>query len=169
MSVILSQPGKMPVTFRQNTPERWQAAFERARRSGVTIYEVGIGRYVVTSATQRHRAYETDGVRCSCPAGYSGDPVCVHRAALRGYLAPKPEPPAQQAYNPDMEALRWAENDLKRAQEDLSRYAAKMERCGDLSERDYQGSLRAQARELDAWDRIQVAKARLAKTVQVAA
>src|SRR5829696_283712 len=82
---------------RQTTPQRWQRALERATLAGVQVRQLqGSGQWIVTSASDPAAAYETDGHGCSCPAAMlGGDPVCLHRAALRcqqGQLRPDPDP-----------------------------------------------------------------------------
>lgn len=133
---------------------RWEAALKRANVAGVKVYRVSPGQFVVTSATDGRIAYLTDGEVCSCPAAMSGDPVCLHRAAVRAHLSPDPDPPEHSAYDPDAEALRWAYNDRDRAHRDIDRYNAKIAKYGSLNERDYRGFLDAQQREQDASLRI---------------
>lgn len=95
MSTTLAPPAETPVSLRHaDTPERWEAALKRAHAAGVKVYELGQGRYVVTSAHDPAKAYEVtiQPETCTCQAGTSGDPVCLHRAAVRDHLAP-PRPP----------------------------------------------------------------------------
>jgi hypothetical protein len=153
-----------------NLAERWQRASERARLAGVQVRQLaGSGQWIATSASDPTVAYETDGVICNCAAALlGGEPVCLHRAALRDHLAPPdPGPPAHQAYDPQAEQLQWAYNDRERAYRDLERYTAKIERGDVLTDSEYAAFLRAQGRELDAHDRIQAIKR--AQNVQVAA
>ena len=150
--------------------ERWLRAAERARLAGVQVRQLaGSGQWIVTSASDPTVAYETDGMACNCAAALlGGDPVCLHRAALRDHLAPlDPEPPVHAAYDPQAEALQWAYNDRDRAYRDLERYTARIERGDVLTACEYAAFLRAQHRELDAHDRILALKA--AQNVQVAA
>ena len=75
-------------------------------------------RYSVTSAHDLSRVYEVtvEPETYTCPVAQPGDPVCLHRAAVRVFLSqPDPEPAASSAYDPDAEVLQWAENDLARA------------------------------------------------------
>jgi hypothetical protein len=91
---------------RQATPERWQAAAQRAVDEGVEVRQVNTsGMWVANSGTQSNVAYLLEIAQgivrsCSCPAGTYGDPVCKH--AARYYLDlglielddPEPDPPA---------------------------------------------------------------------------
>lgn len=63
---------------------RWQAALKRAITNGVRVRQLaGSGQWIATSGRDPLVAYETDGVRCECPAAVLGnDPVCQHRAAF---------------------------------------------------------------------------------------
>ena len=82
-------------TRRQATPERWQAALERAIEQGVEPLQIaGTGEWVCTSASKLNTVYRTDGVACECEAAFAGDPVCLHRAAVRYVLGTLPEPTA---------------------------------------------------------------------------
>ena len=160
----------VPVSLvRQDTPERWANALKRAQDANVKVFELGRGRYAVTSAHDANKAYEVTVIpeRCTCPAAMGGDPVCLHRAAVRAHLNPDPEPPAHQAYDPQEEALRWAENDLQRAYADLQRYSDRINRGDVLTEREWLAFELAQNREIDASDRIRELKA--AKSASVAA
>jgi hypothetical protein len=157
MSTTLAQPAQAPVSLRhQDTLERWEAALARAKSAGVKVYELGRGRYAVTSAHDTGKAYEVTTVpeTCSCPAALGGDPVCLHRAAVRDHLNPQPEPPAHGAYDPDAEALQWAYNDRDRAYRDLDRYNALIATNGAITASQYRGFLVAQEREQDASTRI---------------
>lgn len=168
MSTALATPAQAPVSLRhQDTPERWKAALARAKQAGVKVYELGHGRYAVTSAHDPAKAYEVTTVpeSCTCPAAAGGDPVCLHRAAVRDHLQPQPEPPTHQAYDPDAEALQWAYNDRDRAYRDLERYNSLIALNGTLTNSEYHGFLAAQEREQDASTRI----AELTAKVQVAA
>src|SRR5690349_155867 len=154
MSTAFAHPAQAPVVLRHaDTPERWAAALKRAQDAGVKVYELGHGRYAVTSAHDPSKAYEVTVIpeRCTCPAAQVGDPVCVHRAALRANL--HPEPPHAPC-DPDAEALRWARNDWDRACRDLERFNGRLERGEVLSDRAWAGFLSAQEREQDASARI---------------
>lgn len=169
MSTALHTPAQAPVHLnRQDTPERWEAALQRAKQANVKVYELGRGRYAVTSAHVAEKAYEVTVIpeRCTCPAAMAGDPVCVHRAAVRAHLNPEPEPP-HQAYDPTDEALRWAENDLQRAYNDLQRYSDRINRGDVLTDREWLAFELAQNREIDASDRVRELKA--SKSASVAA
>lgn len=170
MSTTMHTPAQAPVSLRhQDTLERWEAALKRAHDAGVKVFELGRGRYAVTSAHVAEKAYEVTTVpeRCNCPAALGGDPVCLHRAAVREHLRPQPDPPAHQPYDPTEEALRWAHNDLQRAYTDLQRYSDRLNRGDVLTEREYLAFEFAQQREIEASDRIRELKA--SKTVSVAA
>lgn len=92
MSTALATPAQAPASIRIESPERWHRASERAQLAGVTITPVDdLGTYRVTSASKPGVSYETDGIHCTCDAAANGDPVCLHRAAVRDQLAaPKP-------------------------------------------------------------------------------
>lgn len=66
------------------TPERWQAALARAIAESLKVFHnEETGRVTVvkyTALTGYVNPHITDGVRCDCQAGQSGDPVCKHRA-----------------------------------------------------------------------------------------
>ena len=83
-----------PPRRRTATPERWQAAQERAIEQGVEPLQIaGTGEWVVTSATRGATVYRCDGVRCECESALlGGDEVCIHRAAVRYVLGTLPEP-----------------------------------------------------------------------------
>ena len=132
----------------QDTPGRWESVLARAQQAGVKVYELGHGQYAVSSAHTSSKLYEVTTVpeTCSCPAALSGDPVCIHRAIVREYLRPQPEPPAHAAFDPTEEALRWAEDDLKRAYNDLQRYSDRINRGDVPNERECSGFLQAQER-----------------------
>jgi len=86
MSTTMHSPTQAPVSlWHQDTPERWEAALARAKQAGVKVFELGRGRYAVTSAHATDKAYEVTVVpeTCTCPAAVGGDPVCLHRAAVR--------------------------------------------------------------------------------------
>lgn len=170
MSTALHTPAQAPVSLRHaDTPQRWEAALDRAKAGGVKVFDLAPGRYAVTSAHDASRAYEvqTQPETCTCPAALGGDPVCLHRAAVRDHLRPLPEPPAHGAYDPTEEALRWAYNDRDRAYRDLERFNAKIAATGFLSDREFFAFELAQEREQDASERITALKA--AQNVQVAA
>ncbi len=85
---------------RANTPERWQAALQRAQSEGVQVRQLaGCGMWISTSASDATVAYEVTPWACECHAGQFGDPVCKHRANLleklgRLYLDPESDPAA---------------------------------------------------------------------------
>jgi hypothetical protein len=150
-------PAQAPVSLRhQDTPERWEAALARAKSAGVKVYALGYGRFAVTSAHDAGRAYQVTTLpeTCTCPAAQVGDPVCIHRAAVRDDLNPQPEPPTHQAYDPDAEALRWAYNDRDRAYRDLERYTVRIGAGEILTDREFFCFELAQQREQDASERI---------------
>jgi hypothetical protein len=69
------------VVSRRATPERWQAALQRAFDNNLRLYQVsGTGQHVVLSGSRIGVAYQTDGVECECESWLHGDPVCHHRA-----------------------------------------------------------------------------------------
>lgn len=85
------------------TPERWQAALDRAITEGVQVRQLaGCGAWIATSGTDASVAYEVEVTGtvahgCSCLAGLNDDPVCKHRAAFylaAGVLDPQPPTPA---------------------------------------------------------------------------
>jgi hypothetical protein len=157
MSTAFAPPAQAPVSLRhQDTPERWEAALQRAKDAGVKVYALGYGRFAVTSAHDAGKAYQvtTHPETCTCPAAQGGDPVCLHRAAVRDHLRPEPEPPAHQAYDPDAEALQWAMNDRDRAYRDLEKWTARIERGDVLTDREFFCFELAQQREQDASERI---------------
>lgn len=166
MSTSLAHPAQAPVSLRRHvdTPERWEAALERAHLAGVQVRQLaGSGQWIVTSATGAEVAYETDGTTCTCAAAMlGGDPVCLHRAALREHLRPQPEPPAHTAYDVDAEALQWAYNDRDRAYRDLARYTARIEAGQVLSDQEFFCFELAQQREQDASARIAELTAKIA-------
>lgn len=73
---------------RPDTPSRWSAALDRARREGVSVRQLtASGAWIATSTTDPHSAYEVSVYRCTCKAAEFGDdPVCKHRAMLRYHL-----------------------------------------------------------------------------------
>src|SRR5690349_22587078 len=82
---------------RVETPERWAKALERALENGVEILMASDdGERFATSASRLDLLHRVDPYRCSCEAGVAGDPICMHRAALRfvlGWLMlDEPEP-----------------------------------------------------------------------------
>ena len=170
MSTTLHKPAQAPVSLRhQDTPERWEAALTRAKQANVKVYELGRGRYAVTSAHDPSKAYEVTSVpeTCTCPAAMGGDPICLHRGAVRDHLRPQPEPPAHPAYDKTAEQLQWAYNDRDRAYRDMERYTARIGRGEVLSDREFLAFEFAQQREQDASTRI--AELKTAQNVQVAA
>lgn len=87
MSTAVATPAQTPASIRIESPERWQRASERAQLAGVTITPVdALGTYRVTSASKPGVSYETDGIHCTCDAAGHGDPICLHRAAVRDHL-----------------------------------------------------------------------------------
>lgn len=169
MPATLTRPAQSPATFRSdsdrishphNTSDRWRQAHDRAKASGIKVFELGRSRYAVTSSSTPGKAYEVRLVpeSCTCPAAAFGDPVCIHRAAVRALLNPEPEPP-HQPFDPDAEALQWAQNDLQRAFRDLERFTARIERGDVLTDREFLAFEFAQEREQDAHSRIVALKA----------
>jgi hypothetical protein len=160
MSTAFATPAQAPISVHRHadTPDRWEAALQRAHLAGVQVRQLaGSGQWIVTSASASEIAYETDGATCTCAAAMLGDdPVCLHRAALREHLSPKPdpEPPTHQAYDKDAEALRWAYNDRDRAYRDLERYTVRIERGDVLTDGEWAAFMRAQERVQDAHTRI---------------
>ncbi len=73
---------------RPDTPARWSAALDRARREGVSVRQLtASGAWIATSTSDPHAAYEVSVYRCTCKAAEFGDdPVCKHRAMLRYLL-----------------------------------------------------------------------------------
>ena len=70
-----------------STPERWQAVPTRAHEAGITVRQLaGSGAWIATSGTDHSIAYEVTPWQCEYSAGAFGDPICKHRAALRGCL-----------------------------------------------------------------------------------
>ena len=99
---------------RQNRPERWMKAAERAVHENIQIRQLaGSGAWIAMSGSDPAVAYEVEVTGnvahgCGCLAGLNGDPVCKHRAAfylLIGAidLTPEPDPPA-----PAVAAECWA-------------------------------------------------------------
>src|SRR5919112_153740 len=84
---------------RASTPERWQAAADRAHAEGIEVRKViDSGAWVATSGRDSAVAYTLDVTGniahgCGCLAGLNDDPVCKHRAmfyVLIGALTPTP-------------------------------------------------------------------------------
>jgi hypothetical protein len=72
---------------RHDTPQRWQAALERAQRGGLQLRQLmGSGAWIVTSEQDGEIAYMVTEFDCECFAAEYGDPVCKHRAMLRHRL-----------------------------------------------------------------------------------
>lgn len=97
MALRLVRPPK------EDTPERWQKALERAIAQGLEIFMVNdTGERLVTSATRLDVVHRTDGFYCTCEAAVLGaDPVCQHRAVVRSVLGWVPDPtPAAPAARP---------------------------------------------------------------------
>ncbi len=96
----------------QDTPERWQAALQRASTQGVQIRQIQCGAWVATSGTDAEAAYLVTSHGCECAAGVALDPVCKHRAALREMLGTLAlDAPVAPAVEPEAEmgADDWAE------------------------------------------------------------
>src|SRR5689334_22463332 len=89
---------------RIETPQRWHAALRRSVENGIQLLMVNdTGERFATSSKNDGALYRVDTETCSCPAGVAGDPVCLHRAALRaalGWLAPEPVAPAEVTTRP---------------------------------------------------------------------
>ncbi len=87
-----------PRPVRHATPERWQAALQRALAEGIQVRQLaGSGAWIATSGSDAAAAYLVSGNGCECQAGEHGDPVCKHRAAYWhaiGALDLEPEPAA---------------------------------------------------------------------------
>jgi hypothetical protein len=86
---------------KQESPERWQRALDRAIENGLEVFLVNdTGERLVTSSSQLDLLHRTDGYTCTCEAAaLGGDPVCQHRAVVRfisGWL-PDPASPAPAA------------------------------------------------------------------------
>lgn len=80
---------------RRESPERWQAAFDRAVHNALDVFiAADTGERFVTSASQFDTLHRTDGYRCTCEAALAGDPICQHRALVRFVMGWLPEPPA---------------------------------------------------------------------------
>lgn len=79
-----------PRTVRAETPERWARALTRALYGGIEIYTTASGQRFATSATQHDMLYAVTPDSCECRAAQEGDPICVHRAALRSILGSLP-------------------------------------------------------------------------------
>lgn len=98
---------------RAATPERWQAALQRAIDNDVQVRQLaGSGQWIATSARRANLAYLTDGIDCECEAAMLGsDPVCQHRAAYWYAVGaldrdPEPEPVVSSA---PVAFLHWPE------------------------------------------------------------
>lgn len=78
---------RLPNPARHDTPQRWQAALERAQRGGLQLRQLmGSGAWIVTSEQDGELAYMVTEFDCECFAAEYGDPVCKHRAMLRHRL-----------------------------------------------------------------------------------
>ena len=109
MATTMVRPSRSePAPRRQGTPERWQAALQRALAEGVQVRQLaGCGAWLATSGTDATKAYEllvVGGIvrECGCPAGQHGDPVCKHAARYYNLvglldLEDDPEPPTPAA------------------------------------------------------------------------
>lgn len=76
------------ITCHRNISSRWERASERARIASVQVTAIDdLGTYRVNSATYPGVSYESDGTLCTCQAAANGDPVCLHRAAVRDHIA----------------------------------------------------------------------------------
>lgn len=75
-----------PRTVRPETPNRWARALTRALYGGVEIFTTASGQRFATSATQHDMLYAVSETTCECRAAQEGDPICMHRAALRSIL-----------------------------------------------------------------------------------
>jgi hypothetical protein len=101
MALQLVRPPK------QESPERWQKAFQRAIEQGLEVFVVNdTGERLVTSATRLDIVHRTDGYTCTCEAAVLGaDPVCQHRAVVRslfGWLTdPTPAAPTPAQAHPN--------------------------------------------------------------------
>ncbi len=84
--------------IRRATPQRWQAALQRALAEGIQVRQLaGSGAWVATSGSDPAVAYLVSAQGCECQAGEHGDPTCKHRAAFwhaQGVLDLEPEPAA---------------------------------------------------------------------------
>lgn len=114
-----------PEQLRRSTPERWARALERARLAQVRIHRTeDEGTYAVTSASRPGIEYWSDGTYCTCDAAGNGDPVCLHRAAVRAALSlmidPQPEPPTPASPHAAERARCHAA--LNRHNEELERF-----------------------------------------------
>ena len=75
---------------RTETPERWAKALDRALHGGIEILTTQDGERFATSTSRLDLLYRVSPDSCDCPAGQAGDPVCMHRAALRSILGTLP-------------------------------------------------------------------------------
>lgn len=82
-----------------DSPERWASAYQRALAENLMIRPnlFGGAIWTVTSRSNPDLVYGTDGVRCGCKAGETGDPVCKHRALWRAVHGALPTAPAAPA------------------------------------------------------------------------
>jgi hypothetical protein len=98
---------------RIETPARWQKALRRALENGVEILTASDdGERFATSASRLDLLHRVDPYRCTCEAGIAGDPICMHRAALRfvlGWLAlPELDEAAATIDCPACQGCGWA-------------------------------------------------------------
>lgn len=151
VAVPIQQPKPAPV--RQDTPERWQRASERAKLASVelTYYELS-DTWFVSSATYPGVHYESDGTHCTCEAYANGDPVCLHRAAVRDHLAERAALGIE---------LLQRQEELRQNWEVLDRYNAALGRDGDLSPRGWDALDRAGERDWELHRRIREIKDQL--------
>ena len=90
---------------REESPERWQKALDRAIDQGLEVFVVNdTGERLVTSASRLDTVHRTDGYTCTCEAAMLGaDPVCQHRALVRflfGWLSgPGPAPASSDPWD----------------------------------------------------------------------
>jgi hypothetical protein len=78
---------------RTETPERWQAALQRAADHALDLFEVAgqPGVFAVTSSRDAGLVYLATATSCGCEAALSGDAVCQHRATVRAALGLLPD------------------------------------------------------------------------------
>jgi hypothetical protein len=158
-------PAQAPVSFRHaDSPEKWAAALARAKVANVKVYDLGHGRYAVTSAHDPSEAYEVTVIpqRCACPTALSGDPACLHRAIVRD-LRNRPEPPTPATVEIDQaqHELEVAEAYQRTTWDLLPNLQTTLDRDGRLGDRDFERLLRLEQRELDEHDRVLAARERL--------
>ncbi len=74
------------IATRPNTPIRWAAALDRARSKGIKLFHDVVDGHYYALSSDGHTLYPVSAFSCACIAAVQGDPVCVHRAALRSHL-----------------------------------------------------------------------------------